>query len=299
MKIAYLFSGQGSQYVGMNTIFPIHHNEQALYFFELSNKILGYNIYDIIMNGPENKLNNTKYTQPSIFIISAIAYNIYKEKFGKPDFCAGHSVGEITALYASGALEFEDALLFIQERAESMEHASKINPGKMLALIKPNKEDIKNIIEKDNSISIANINSNNQIILSGSIESIDSIILFCKEMKVRAIPLPVSGAFHSNLMKPASDSLLKTLNQLNLTDSMMPIYQNINALPENRKETLRYNLIKQIVSPVQWKGTIENMIKDGANSFVEIGPRKILTNLIKKSHPNMNCNSFEDFIAHE
>ena len=299
MKTAYLFSGQGSQYVGMNRIFPKNYTDLASHFFELSNKILNYNIYDIIKNGPEDKLNNTKYTQPAIFIISSIAYNVYKEKGEKPVFCAGHSVGEITALYASGALKFKEALSFIQERAESMEYASKINPGKMLALIKPSKEHIKNIIKKDPSISIANINSANQIILSGSVKSIDSIIPFCREIKVRAIPLPVSGAFHSNLMKPASDSLLKTLNQLNLTDSMMPIYQNINALPENQKDTLRENLKEQITSSVQWKDTIDNMIKDGATRFIEIGPKKILTNLIQKSHKDIQAESFEDFTLNE
>ena len=299
MKTAYLFSGQGSQYVGMNRIFPKNYTDLASHFFELSNKVLNYNIYDIIKNGPEDKLNNTKYTQPAIFIISSIAYNVYKEKGEKPVFCAGHSVGEITALYASGALKFKEALSFIQERAESMEYASKINPGKMLALIKPSKEHIKNIIKKDPSISIANINSANQIILSGSVKSIDSIIPFCREIKVRAIPLPVSGAFHSNLMKPASDSLLKTLNQLNLTNSMMPIYQNINALPENQKDALRENLKDQIISSVQWKDTIDNMIKDGATHFIEIGPKKILTNLIQKSHKDIQAESFEDLTLNE
>ena len=142
MKTALLFSGQGSQYVGMNKIFSESYEEKAYHFFELSNKILGYDIYNIISNGPEEKLNNTKYTQPAIFIISSIAYEIYKEKNINPVFCAGHSVGEITALYASGSLKFEEALSFIGERAEKMEYASKINPGRMLALIKPNKEKI-------------------------------------------------------------------------------------------------------------------------------------------------------------
>ena len=299
MKTALLFSGQGSQYIGMDELLSKNYGKIAHHFLHLSNTILGYNIYDIISNGPIEKINNTKYTQPAIFIISCIAYEIYKEKKLKADFCAGHSVGEISALYASGALTFKDALLFIQERAESMEYASKVNPGKMLALIKAAHKDIDNIIKKDNSISIANINSVNQTILSGPAKSIDDIILFCKNMRIKAIPLPVSGAFHSILMQPASDSLLKTLNQLNLVDSMMPIYQNINALPENRKENLRENLIGQIVSPVQWKSTIQNMINDGAERFIELGPKKILTNLIKKSHPNITCNAFEDIIINE
>ena len=298
MKTALLFSGQGSQYIGMQEIFK-NHDKIAHHFFNLSNKILGFNILDVISNGPSEKLNNTKFTQPSIFIISAIAYEIFKEKNVIANFCAGHSVGEISALYAANALTFQDALLFVQERAKNMEYASKVNPGKMLALINPQQKDIEKILIKDNNISIANINSASQTIISGSVKSIEEIILFCKKIKIRAIPLPVSGAFHSNLMMPASEALLNTLNQLNLADSMMPIYQNINALPENRKEHLRGNLKNQIVSSVQWKQTIENLIKDGASQFIEIGPKQILTNLIKKSHPNLKSCCFEEFMRHE
>ena len=147
MKTALIFSGQGSQYVGMNKIFVNNYNEIAQKFFDLSNQILKYNIQDLISNGPVEKLNNTKYTQPSIFVISAIAYEIFKNKGINADFCAGHSVGEITALYAAGALSFEEALLFIQERADYMETASKKNPGKMLALIKPNDKSVKSMFK--------------------------------------------------------------------------------------------------------------------------------------------------------
>ncbi len=299
MKTALIFSGQGSQYVGMNEIFINNYNEIAQKFFDLSNQILKYNIQDLISNGPVEKLNNTKYTQPSIFIISAIAYEIFKNKGINADFCAGHSVGEITALYAAGALSFKEALLFIQERADYMEMASKKNPGKMLALIKPSDKSVKSIIQKDQSICVANINSSNQIILSGSVDSINEIIPFCKKEKIKCILLPVSGAFHSDLMKSASDSLLNTLNQLNLVDSMMPIYQNINALPQSSNEMLRRNLKNQIISTVKWKQTIENMIKDKAVKFIEIGPKKILTNLLKKSHPNIECYSIEELILSE
>ena len=299
MKTALIFSGQGSQYVGMNKIFLKNYNEIAQKFFDLSSQILKYDIEDVISNGPNEKLNNTKFTQPSIFIISAIAYEICKRKGISADFFAGHSVGEITALYAASSLSFEEALLFIQERAEYMEIASKNNPGKMLAIINPEDEDIERILQEDKTISIANINSSNQIILSGKTTSIDEIIPFCKREKIKCIPLPVSGAFHCSLMKPASDSLLKTLNQLNLEDSMMPIYQNINALPESSNEKLRENLKKQIISTVKWKQTIDNMVKDKALKFIEVGPKKILTNLLKKSHPDIDCYSFEELIQSE
>ena len=299
MKTALIFSGQGSQYIGMNNIFVKNHIEIAQKFFDLSNQILKYDIEDVISNGPAEKLNNTKFTQPSIFIISAIAYEVCKKKGIKADFYAGHSVGEITALYAAKSLTFKDALLFIQKRAEYMEIASKNNPGKMLAIINSRSEDIESILQKDKTISIANINSSNQIILSGTAISIDKIIPFCKREKIKCIPLPVSGAFHCNLMKSASDSLLKTLNQLNLEDSMMPIYQNINALPESSNDKLRENLKKQIISTVKWKQTIDNMVKDKALKFIEVGPKKILTNLLKKSHPDITCLSFEELIQDE
>ncbi len=299
MKTALIFSGQGSQYIGMNNIFVKNHNEIAQKFFDLSSQILKYDIEDVISNGPAEKLNNTKFTQPSIFTISAIAYEICKKKGIKGDFCAGHSVGEITALYAANSITFEDALLFIQKRAECMEIASKNNPGKMLAIINPRSEDLESILQKDKTLSVANINSSNQIILSGTAISIDEIIPFCKRGKIKCIPLPVSGAFHCNLMKSASDSLLKTLNQLNLEDSMMPIYQNINALPESSNEKLRENLKKQIISTVKWKQTIDNMVKDKALKFIEVGPKKILTNLLKKSYPDIKCLSFEELIQSE
>tara|TARA_Y100001970_G_scaffold259235_1_gene339959 strand:+ start:1732 stop:2631 length:900 start_codon:yes stop_codon:yes gene_type:complete len=297
MKKAYIYSGQGSQYIGMDQLFNNYSNHADKYF-KISKEILGYDIEKIINNGPTEKLNNTKYTQPAIFIISAIADTIYKAKFGSADCCAGHSLGEITALYSSNVLSFEDALLLIQKRAESMDEAGKVNPGGMIALINANQSQI-NLLLNNTSISIANINSNKQIILSGSIESIKASISLCKEEKIKALKLPVSGAFHSHLMQSASDALLKTINHLNFKDANIPIYQNYNALPTQDKDLIKTNLIKQITCPVLWKNIIDSMIKDKVEALIEIGPKKVLTGINKTMDLNSEYNSFEDLIQNE
>jgi len=295
MKVAYLFSGQGSQYVGMQEIFK-NHSSYSKKYLKLSEEILGYDISKIIKDGPIEKLNNTKYTQPAIFVISAIAFNIYKKEFGLPHCCAGHSLGEITALYSSEVLSFSDSLNLIQKRAENMNKAGKLNPGKMLAIIKPQNNHIDRIIENIPEIAIANINSEKQIILSGNLDSIENTIKFCKSEKIKAIPLPVSGAFHSSLMSPASDALLKTINELNFKDAIIPIYQNYTAKKTQDKVLIKDNLIKQITSVVKWEQTIKNMINDKISFFIELGPRKVLTNLNRTINKNIKCISFEEFI---
>ena len=297
MRTAHIYSGQGSQYKGMNKIFS-RFTDYSNKYFNISKDILGYDIHKIISEDPNKKINNTKFTQPAIFIISSIANNIYNDKIGLPDCCAGHSLGEITALYASGVLNFEDSLQLIQKRANSMDKAGKENPGGMLALIKAEKPQI-DLILKETSLSIANINSPNQIILSGAISSIDLSISLCKKNKIRAIKLPVSGAFHSSLMISASDALLETINQLNFKDANIPIYQNFNAKPTTDKDLIKDNLIKQMTSPVLWEDTINNMVKDDVKLFVEIGPKKVLTGINKSMNINSTYKSFEDLIENE
>ena len=297
MKSAYIFPGQGSQYIWMDSIFK---EDQAAVnkYFDISNSILGYDIYKIIKEGPADKLNSTQYTQPAIFIISAIANHIYTDKYGIPDCCAGHSLGEITALYSSNVLEFEESLNLIQKRAESMDLTGKLNPGGMIALIKATDDQV-NLILKETSLSIANINSPKQIILSGKIKAIENSIKLCKENKIKALKLPVSGAFHSSLMFNASEALLKTINDLNFKDAIIPIYQNYSALPTQDKDLIKNNLIKQITSPVLWEQTINNMINDKVSSFIEIGPKKVLTGINRTINKNLTYNSFEDLIENE
>jgi len=297
MKRAYIFSGQGSQYIGMDKLFN-NYSKYADKYFSISEEVLGYNIRSIISEGPVEKLNNTKYTQPAIFIVSAIANNIYTDKFGPSDCCAGHSLGEITALYSSGVLNFEDSLTLIQRRAESMDYAGKINPGGMIALINANENQI-NLLLSNTALSIANINSPKQTILSGEIQSIDTCLALSKKNKIKALKLPVSGAFHSSLMKDASDTLLETINHLNFKDAIMPIYQNYNALPTQDKNLIKINLIKQITYPVLWKNIIDNMINDNVKKLIEIGPKKVLTGINRTMNLNSDYNSFEGLIENE
>ena len=297
MKRAHIFSGQGSQYIGMDKLFN-NYSKYADKYFSISEEILGYNIRNIISDGPSEKLNNTKYTQPAIFIVSAIANNIYTDNFGQSDCCAGHSLGEITALYSSGVLNFEDSLTLIQKRAEGMDYSGKINPGGMIALINANEDQI-NLLLTNTSLSIANINSPKQIILSGKIQSIDACLTLSKKNKIKALKLPVSGAFHSSLMLDASDTLLETINHLNFQDAVIPIYQNYNALPTQDKNLIKTNLIKQITSPVLWKSIIDNMIKDNVKTLIEIGPKKVLTGINRTMNLNSDYNSFEGLIENE
>ncbi len=291
MNKAYLFSGQGSQYKGMDKLFKSYPRISNL-FFETSNEILKYDIKKIISTNPDNLLNSTKHTQPAIFIISSIAYNIHVQKEGLPNCFAGHSLGEITALYASKVISYKEALRFIKIRSESMNNANIKNPGKMIAVLHKNMDELHSILNTLSNLSVANYNSKNQIILSGKEIDIDNAVSYLKKHKIHVVPLNVSGAFHSPLMKSASEALLETINNLNFNDAILPIYQNVNATPNTKGEVIKLNIINQITSPVKWDSIISNMIKDGVNSFFELGPKSILSKLIKPSK-NITSSSFE------
>jgi len=296
-KLAYIFSGQGSQYVGMDVIFENFPDFSKDYFIT-ANDILGYDIYDIIKNGPLEKINTTRYTQPAIFIISSIAFDILKKEYGLPSFCSGHSLGEISALYACNVLTYEDALVLVNNRARAMEICSKKNPGGMIALINQSESKIESVLDISNLV-IANFNSDKQTILSGSNKSINIALDFCINKKIKAIKLPVSGAFHSELMGLASDTLLETINQLNFDDANIPLYQNYDGLPYMDKISIKKNIIKQLTSPVLWKNCVVNMIKDGAYSFIEVGPKSVLSSINKSINKNVSTDSFENLIKNE
>lgn len=267
-------------------------------YFNRASEILGYNLYQIIEEGPNEKLNNTRYTQPAIYVISSIAFQILKERYGLPNFCSGHSLGEISALYACEVLSFEDGLSLVDERSRAMELCASKNPGGMIALINQ-KENIINAVLNISKLQIANINSNKQIILSGKEKLIKIALDFCKLKKIKAIQIPVSGAFHSKLMDSASDTLLEKINQLNFNDAKILLYQNFDGLPYMDKALIKKNLVKQINSPVLWKNCITNMIKDGASSFIEVGPKNILSSINKSINPNVKSNSFENLLSNE
>ena len=298
-KLAFIFPGQGSQYVGMdkinNTNTSILDFSNSLY--NSAKEILGYNIKEIINSGPKEILNQTNNTQPAIFILSLIHAHILKTNNFIPTSVAGHSLGEFTALVSAEVISFEDALKIIKIRSEKMKEAGVKNPGTMAAIIGANDSQINEICSQKGIVVPANYNSDTQVVISGEIDAINDAILKAKDLGIRrAIPLNVSGAFHSPLMKSARIHLEKVINSIDFKNAKIPVYQNVNALPINDGNKIKDNLIQQLESPVRWNQTITNMSNDNYKDFIEVGPGKILFNLNKKIIPNLCSNYSENII---
>lgn len=280
---AYLFPGQGAQFSGMGKDL-YEKSSLARELFEKANAQLGFRITNIMFQGSEDELMQTKVTQPAIFLHSVILARVMGEEF-KPDMVAGHSLGEFSALVASKVLTFEDGLKLVYARAMAMQKACEMNPSTMAAILGLDDAIVEKVCHGiTNEIVVpANYNSPGQIVISGSI---DGIALACEKLKEagakRALPLKVGGAFHSPLMEPARIELAEAISSTRFARGICPIYQNVTGQPVTDPEIIKANLIKQLTSPVRWRQTIENMLADGAKLFIEVGPGTVLQGLVKK-----------------
>lgn len=288
---AYVFPGQGAQFVGMGKDLYEKYSA-AKELFKSANKILGFKITDLMFDGTDDDLKQTKVTQPAIFLHSVILAKMLKDDF-KPDMVAGHSLGEFSALVANKCLTFEDGLKLVSKRAMAMQKACEVEPSTMAAII--GLEDTiveKTLKEIDDVVVPANYNSPGQLVISGSISGIDTACARLKEAGAkRALPLKVGGAFHSPLMEPARLELAKAIESTKLVRGICPVYQNVTAQPVNDPEIIKSNLIVQLTAPVRWTQIMKNMIADGAKTVVEVGPGTVLQGLFKKVDRKMDVSS--------
>jgi [acyl-carrier-protein] S-malonyltransferase len=279
---AYVFPGQGAQFIGMGKDL-YEKSVEAKGLFEKANTILGFRITDLMFAGTEDDLKQTRVTQPAIFLHSTILAALLGSSF-RPEMVAGHSLGEISALVANKTLTFEDGLILVSKRAIAMQKACEKTPSTMAAILGLDDKIIEDVCASLTEIVVpANYNSPGQVVISGSNEGIDKAIEILKEKGAkRAIKLAVGGAFHSPLMEPARLELEKAIKNTVFIKPVCPVYQNVNAMPSNDPEVIKLNLASQLTSPVRWTQTINNMISGGAKSFVEVGPGCVLSGLIKK-----------------
>lgn len=278
---AYIFPGQGSQFPGMGKDL-YEESDLAKQMFTKANEVLGFDIADIMFNGSADDLKQTRVTQPAIFIHSIILARMADIK---PDMVAGHSLGEFSALVANGALSFEDGLGLVYKRALAMQAACEANPSTMAAVLGLSDEAVEEACAqvKDAVVVAANYNCPGQLVISGSNEGVEKAGEILKSMGAkRVLPLPVGGAFHSPLMEPAREELEKAIKNTQFNTPVCPVYQNVNAEPATEVRLIKENLIAQLTAPVRWTQSMQRMLADGAQEFVECGPGKVLQGLVKK-----------------
>jgi len=282
MNKVFLFPGQGSQYVGMGKeLFA--ETEVAKQLYKIASDILGFDLAAISFNGPEDKLKQTQFTQPAIFVHSVVVFELLKENNLIPKAVAGHSLGEFSALVSADVLTFEDGLKIVKVRSSEMAKAGEVQPGGMAAILGADEEQIKEICNQGGIVVPANINAPGQVVISGEVEAVNSAVVTAKSLGIRkAIPLNVSGAFHSPLMIPARKPLSTILDSVEFKNTDIPVYQNASAKPETNANSIKENVLKQLENPVLWSDIILNMLANGFGEFIEVGPGKVLSGLNRR-----------------
>ena len=282
---AFIFPGQGAQFVGMGKEF-YENNAAAKSLFDIADEILGFKITQIMFNGTADELKQTRVTQPAVFIHSVVT--ALAQEAVQPEMVAGHSLGEFSALVANKTLSFEDGLKLVYKRAMAMQKACEINPSTMAAILGLEDHIVEEVCATitDEIVVAANYNCPGQLVISGSMKGID---IACEKLKAagakRALPLQVGGAFHSPLMEPAREELAAAISSTQFSNPVCPVYQNVNALPSTDISVIKKNLIDQLTAPVRWTQLVQKMVQDGGTTFIECGPGKVLQGLVKKIAP--------------
>ena len=290
---AYLFPGQGSQFPSMGKDL-FDQSEIAKEMFQVSDEILGFDLSTLLIAGSKEDLQQTRVTQPAIFLHSVITAKVMGNDF-KPDAVAGHSLGEFSALTAAGAIDFESGLKLVSQRAEAMQKACNLSEGRMAAVLGLEDQIVEEICQQTSGVVVAaNYNCPGQLVISGGKDAIESA---CKNLELvgakRALVLPVSGAFHSPLMEPARTELANAIDSTSFSAPLCPIYQNTTAMSVEDPKEIKKNLISQLTSPVMWTQTINAMVKSGITNFFEVGPGRVLQGLIRKIAPDVTVSSAE------
>ncbi len=288
---AFIFPGQGAQFVGMGKEF-YENNATAKSLFDKADEILGFKITQIMFSGTAEELKQTQVTQPAVFIHSVVT--ALAQEAVQPEMVAGHSLGEFSALVANKTLSFEDGLKLVYKRAIAMQKACEINPSTMAAILGLDDHIVEEVCATitDEIVVAANYNCPGQLVISGSMKGIE---IACEKLKAagakRALPLQVGGAFHSPLMEPAREELAAAISSTQFSNPVCPVYQNVNALPSTDISVIKKNLIDQLTAPVRWTQLVQKMVQDGGTTFVECGPGKVLQGLVKKIAPQVEASS--------